>query len=141
VAVAEARVQQARTALERAKLALSRCQLLAPFTGTAVEVAFREGEMVPAGASVVTLADLAELQVETTDLDEWGAVDVRAGQAVRVVVNALDDRVLSGRVTAIARRGKVLDTGDTAYTVTIVLDQQDADLRWGMTAKVEFLEK
>jgi len=106
-----------------------------------VEVAFEEGEMVPAGAPIVTLADLAELQVETTDLDEWGAVDVQVDQRVRITINALEDRVLSGRVAAIAPRGKVLDTGDTAYTVTILLQRQDPGLRWGMTTKVEFLEE
>ena len=79
--------------------------------------------------------------METTDLDEWSAVDVEVGQRVRITINALEDRVLTGRVTAIAPRGKVLDTGDTAYTVTVLLDQQDPDVRWGMTTKVEFLEE
>lgn len=141
VAVAEARVQQARTGLERARLALSRSQLLAPFTGTVVEVALEEGEMVPAGAPVITLARLAELRVETTDLDEWSAVDVRVGQVVKITVNAFEDEVLTGRVTAIAPRGEIMDTGDTAYTVAIALDRQDPDLRWGMTTKVEFLKE
>jgi multidrug efflux pump subunit AcrA (membrane-fusion protein) len=123
IAVAEAQVQQALTALERAKLALSRSQLLAPFDGTIVEVAAERGEMVLAGSAAVALADLTELQVETTDLDEWAAVDVHEGQAVRITVNAFEDK------------------GDTAYTVTIALSQQDPELRWGMTTKVEFLEE
>lgn len=141
VAVAEARVRQARTALERARLALSRSQLLAPFAGTVAEVASEEGEMVAAGAPLVTLADLAQLQVETTDLDEWSAVEVHVGQEVKVTVNAFGDETLTGRVTAIAPIGEVLDTGDTAYTVTIALDRQDPALRWGMTVKVEFVEE
>jgi hypothetical protein len=106
-----------------------------------VEVAFEEGEMVPTGAPFITVADLAELRVETTDLDEWGAVDVQVGQAVRITVNAFEDKILSGQVTAIASRGTLLNTGDTAYKVTIALDEQDSSLRWGMTTKVEFLER
>lgn len=141
ISVAEAGVNQARTALRQAESNLEDAQILAPFTGTTVIINAHEGEMVTAGAPVITLADLAELQMETTDLDEWGAVDVHVGQAVKIVVNAFKDKALTGRVTAIAPRGEVLDTGDTAYTVAITLDRQDPALRWGMTTKVEFLEE
>jgi multidrug resistance efflux pump len=141
VAVARARVAEAKAGLRAAEVALAKADLLSPFAGTVVEVAFEEGEMVPATAPFITLADLMELRVETTDLDEWGAVDVYVGQAARVTVNAFEDKLLTGRVTAISSRGTILNTGDTAYTVTIALDEQDPSLRWGMTTKVEFLEE
>jgi len=141
VAVAEARVAEAEAGLAAVEAALDKAELASPFAGTVVEVAFEVGEMVPAGAPFITLADLTELRVETTDLDEWGAVDVQIGQTVRITVNAFEDKVLTGRVTDIASRGTILSTGDTAYTVTIVLDEQDSSLRWGMTTKVEFLEE
>ncbi|MFQ6058341.1 MAG: HlyD family secretion protein [Anaerolineae bacterium] len=138
VAVAEARVRQAETALEEARLALEKTRLIAPFAGTVVEIGAREGESVVTNVPIITLADLSRLQVETTDLDEWGAAKVRVGQRAEVTVNAFDDKVLTGTVVSIASRGKELPTGEVAFTVTIALDEQDPELRWGMTVKVVF---
>lgn len=138
IAVAEARLDQAKVELERARLALERAKLTAPFAGTVVSIAAREGEMVTPGAPLITLADLSELRVETTDLDEWGAARVKSGGAVRITVNAFEEKVLTGRVAAIALESITLPTGDVAYTATITLDHQDPQLRWGMTVKVVF---
>jgi multidrug efflux pump subunit AcrA (membrane-fusion protein) len=141
VALAAAQAEEAEEALETAESVLSKGDLMSPFAGTVAELNFEVGEMVPAGTPLVTLADLMQLQVETTDLDEWGAVDVEVGQTARITVNAFEDKMLTGRVTDIAARGTLLNTGDTAYRVTIALDEQDPTLRWGMTTKVEFLEE
>jgi len=138
VEVYQAQVRQAETALEQAQLRLSQAQLKAPFKGTVVAIGVREGELVNTGAPVMTLADLSELRVETTDLEEFGAATVRLGQPVHIIVNALNDKTLSGQVIAIAQQGVVANTGETLYTVTINLDQQDPELRWGMTTKLEF---
>jgi len=76
--------------------------------------------------------------VKTTDLDWLSVARVKVGDSVRITVSAFDNKVLSGKVVAIAPRGEKLPTGDIAYTVTIALDKQDPELRWGMTVKVEF---
>ena len=52
VAVVEAQVQQARTALERAQQALSKAQLAAPFDGTISAIYRHPGEWAAAGAPV-----------------------------------------------------------------------------------------
>ncbi len=124
--------------LERAKLALERARLLAPFAGTVVAIAAREGETVTPNAPIITLADLSELRVETTDLDEWGVARIKIGDPVKITVSAFKDKVLPGKVSAIALQGITLATGDVVYTATIILDRPDPDLRWGMTVKVEF---
>jgi hypothetical protein len=41
-------------------------------------------------------------------------------------------------VTNIAAQSVTLATGDIAYVVTLLLDQNDPDVRWGMSVKVEF---
>jgi multidrug resistance efflux pump len=138
VAVAEVQVRQAKVALEEARLALEKVQLTAPFAGAVVEIGLRKGEMVAPNVPLITLADLSRLQVETTDLDEWGAAKVRVGQRAEITVNAFDDKTLTGTVVAIASQGRELPTGEVAFTVTIALAEQDPDLRWGMTMKVEF---
>jgi HlyD family secretion protein len=138
IAVAEAHVRQARTSLEQAKANLEKAKLTAPFAGTVVSIAAREGEMVAPDTPIIVLADLSRLQVKTTDLDELSVARVKVGDSVKITVNAFDNKVLSGKVVAIAPRGEKLPTGDIAYTVTIALDEQDPELRWGMTVKVEF---
>jgi HlyD family secretion protein len=150
VASAKAQLERARTGasaeeialaeaeLERARLALEQAQLRAPFAGTVVSIGAREGEILSPGAVLITLADLSEMQVETTDLDEWGAARVKVGDPVQITVSAFKDKVLTGRVVAMDLEGVTNPAGDVIYTATIALDSQDPDLRWGMTVKVEF---
>ena len=80
------------------------------------------------------------MKVETTDLDEFGAAKVQIGQPAKVRVNAFTDKTLNGKVTEIADQSVLLASGDVSYPVTIILDSQDPDLRWGMTVKVEFAQ-
>ena len=138
LAVAQARVRQARTALAQAQAALAKATLTAAFDGTVTSVVLRQGETVSTGAPAITIADLSHLRVETTDLDEWGAARVKVGQPARVSVNAFASKILTGKVVNIASQSVTLSTGDISYVVTIALDQQDPNVRWGMTAKVEF---
>ncbi len=62
----------------------------------------------------------------------------RIGQKVEVVLDALPDQSFSGQVTHIDMVYEE-KRGDTTYTATIVLDQLDPQMRWGMTAAVQFL--
>ncbi len=138
IAVAQVRVQQAQTGLEQAQAALAKAKLAAPFDGTITNVTVRAGELIQPGTPLFTLADLTQLRVETTDLDEFGAARVKIGQPVRIVVNAFTDKTLTGQVTNVASQSVTLSTGDISYVVTIALDNQDPELRWGMTVKTEF---
>ena len=138
LAVLDARVKQAQTALEQAQAALVKMILAAPLDGMVTNLRLRQGESVSAGAVIATVADTSHWRVETTDLDEWSTARVKVGQAVKVTVNALANKVLPGKVTNIASQAVTLSTGEVSYTVTILLDPTDAELRWGMTAKVEF---
>lgn len=138
--VAEIRVEQAKTGLDQAKAALAKATLVAPMDGTITDIAIREGELAGAGQPVFTIADLSNLKIETTDLDEFGAAKVQLNQLANIRVNAFADKTLTGKVTDIADQSVLLASGDVSYPVTIVLDSQDPDLRWGMTVKVEFVE-
>ena len=82
--------------------------------------------------------DLSKLHMETTDLDEWGAAQIEAGSPATLVFNAFDDKMLTGHVTEIDLRGERLPAGDVVYRAVIELDAPDPDLRWGMTARINF---
>lgn len=138
IRVAEIRVDQARTGLEQAQAQLAKATLVAPMDGTITEVRIREGEIAPAGQPLFTIADLSNLKIQTTDLDEFGAAKVQVDQLAKIRVNAFTDKILNAHVTEIADQAVLLASGDVSYPVTLILDAQDPALRWGMTVKVEF---
>jgi HlyD family secretion protein len=138
VAVAMGQVQQARTALERAELALSRAKLPAPFDGTVSAVYLSPGEWAGPGVQVVELLDTSRWRVETRNVGELNIGRVRTGQEAVVRVIAFGDRELRGRVAAISPIA-VVQQGDTTYTVFIDLEPTDLNLRPGMNVEVEIL--
>lgn len=135
LAVAAVAVTEAEAAVRRAEAALAGREVRAPFAGTITSLSIALGEMVQAGQAVLTLADLARLQVETTDLSERDVPSVAVGRAVTVIVQASNEQI-AGRVAAIAPQSTIVG-GDVVYAVTITLDEQPSDLRWGMTVDVE----
>ena len=138
VAIAEAQVQQARTVLERAVLAISRSQLLAPFDGMVSAVYLSPGEWAGPGVPVVELLDTSLWRVETRNVGELKIGRVDVGQEALVRVMALRGAELRGKVIAISPIA-VVQQGDTTYTVTIELEPTDLGLRPGMNVEVEIL--
>jgi HlyD family secretion protein len=138
VAVVEAQVQQARTALERAHEALSRAQLAAPFDGTISAVYLHPGEWAAAGAPVVELLNTTRWRVDTRNIGELNIGRVEVGQEAIVRVMAFRGETLHGRVVAISPIA-VVQQGDTTYTVMIELEPTDLNLRPGMNAEVEIV--
>lgn len=135
VAAAEAAVTEAAAVVALAESNLANLTLRAPFTGTVTDLKINPGEMVLPGVAVVTLADLSELQVETTDLSERDVARVTVGQPVNLQITPLNAEV-SGRVLRIAPQAKTI-AGDVVYTVVVALDEQPPGLRWGMSAEIE----
>lgn len=137
IRAAEASVTRAEVTLQQSRLRLEQATLHAPFNGTITSVAeIRPGDMVSPGATIMTIADLTELQVEITDLDEWGAANTIPDQTVDVLVPALSNRNLRGRVTFVASEPTVHASGAVFYKLLVALDNQDPALRWGNSVKV-----
>jgi HlyD family secretion protein len=135
LAVAAVAVTEAEAALRQAEAAAADTALRAPFDGTVTALAVSPGEMVQGGQVVLTLADLSGLEVETTDLSERDIPRVAVGRSATVIVQASNAEI-SGVVTAIAPQSTIVG-GDVVYAVTIGLQEQPPDLRWGMTVDVE----
>jgi HlyD family secretion protein len=131
---AESRVKQSQFAVEVAKASLAQGTLLAPFAGTVVKVDTAPGEYVQPGQVVIDIANLDNLQIETTDLSELDVATVKVGQPASVYVEALD-KEFPGVVTAISPISDTLG-GDVVFKVTIKLDEQPQGLLWGMSADV-----
>jgi HlyD family secretion protein len=132
---AQVDIQQAEVNLKKAELALDKATLVAPIDGTIAALDVEIGELADTTATVITMADLSELEIETDDLTELQVVDVNPGDKVTITFDALPGVELSGTVTRIKTLGENKQ-GDITYTVTVKPDQQDARLRWNMTAVV-----
>lgn len=130
------RLQQARDALKAAQHRLNQTRLLAPFPGTVTSVNVVAGEYVSPGLAILTLSDVSNLQVVTTDLSERDVPGIAVEQKVTVIVEALNAEV-SGYVIVISSVADSLG-GDVIYKTTIELDEFPEGLRAGMTVTVEF---
>lgn len=119
------------------RAALANAEVRAPFAGTITDLNLKVGEFAAAGSPVVTVADLSAWVVKTTDLTEIDVVNVEEGMAVTLSLDAMPDLELDGHVLAIAQ-GFAEKQGDIVYEVTILLDETDPGMRWGMTAQVNF---
>jgi RND family efflux transporter MFP subunit len=98
---ADAKVQQAQVALELAQINLTEGALTAPFDGTVTSLGAIPGEFVGSDQSVVTLATLDDLQLETTDLSERDIAKVKIGAPVGISVEALNE-TFTGKVVSIS---------------------------------------
>ena len=135
VTVAQARLDNAKIALAAAEANLQDLELRAPFSGTVSEANVRVGEWINPGQPVLVIANLADLQVETTDLNEIDAARVKVGNPVTVTFDALPGVEVKGVVKSIAP--KASEGSGVNYTVVVRLDELPELLRWGMTAFVD----
>ncbi len=136
LALARARFENAQATLAAAEQALGDTELKADFDGTISEVFIRQGEFVAPGQPIMLLADLTDLVIETTDLNEIDVAQIEVGLPALITFDALPDLVLQGKLTYIAPKSSQ-GTG-VNYLVEIELDEDFPEsVRWGMTAFVD----
>ncbi|MCJ7512517.1 MAG: efflux RND transporter periplasmic adaptor subunit [Anaerolineales bacterium] len=136
--LAQARLTQAEAQLRAAESALAQAELRAPFDGVVTAIDLREGEFVAPGIPVAWVADFSDWRVETTDLGEIDAVNVRLGDTATVTLDALPDVELAGTVESVSGFGETKQ-GDITYKAVLRLEPPYPDLLWNMTAYVTIL--
>jgi membrane fusion protein, multidrug efflux system len=119
--------------LNRARAALDRLELKAPFSGIADSVEVELGEWVQTGAPVATILSLDPILVraEISEVD-LGSVAVGSTARVRLV----NGKEMEGTVRLISREASV---ETRTFPVEIALPNPDLALSSGMTAEVELL--
>lgn len=137
LASAEAQVASARASLAQAQLALERATLTAPIAGVVAEVNLEIGEFYNAARPAVVLADLSGYYVDVT-VDEIDVAQIAVGQPVTLVLDALPNLDLRGKVARINPLS-IVQSGVTAYTVRIVTDNPPAAVRPGMSASADII--
>ena len=134
LALAEERLGQAEAQLDASQAALDQIEIKAPFDGTISRISINLGEWALPGQTLLVLADLGSLRVETTDLSERDIPKVKIGQPVTVYIDALGMEI-QGTVSEISPQADTLG-GDVVYMTVIGLDERPDDLLAGMSADV-----
>lgn len=141
VADARARVEQARTALDRTVVR-------ADIAGVVVRLAVEEGENVLAGdlynrgSAIVTVANLGAMEAHVL-VDETEVVHVEAGQSAEVEVDAFPDAKIAGTVIEVGN--SAYDAGPLGsqeakdFRIRILLTDPPPALRPGLTARAEIV--
>jgi len=144
VAGAEAEVKAAEAALRGAEVAVDYTLIRAPFEAVVLTKNADVGDIVtPIGAaadaraSVVTIADMSTLQVET-DVSEQNLGLVKLEQPCEIRLDALPDTRFRGEVHAIV---PTVDRSKATIMVKVRFLDKDPRILPEMSAKVSFLSR
>jgi RND family efflux transporter MFP subunit len=132
----KAKLEQAQVSQQQAEWRLEQATLKAPINGVVTTLFVESGEMANSGQTVITLSDLANLDVDV-NLDETDVARIEMGMTVVVTVDAFPGMEVSGEVIEIAPTANI-QSGVVLYSVTVRLDPTDLPLRSGMTINVIF---
>lgn len=137
-------IRQAELALQSSEVALAQAQanagnttLVAPFHGRVFDVTAKVGDSVSANAGFITVADLAQIEIQTT-VGQEDVILVVPGQGATLTFDARAGETFSGKVSRIVptRTGT---SGAVNYSVFVVLDKPPAGLLPGMTADADII--
>jgi RND family efflux transporter MFP subunit len=131
--IARAGQGQAKAALQQADTALGYTRILAPFDGLVTEKKADVGTLASPGMPIFTVEDLRRYRLEVT-VNETDLRYVRMGQQVPVLIDALGDKELKGRVAEIV---PAADPASRSVLVKIELPSAPA-LRSGLFGHAQF---
>jgi HlyD family secretion protein len=138
VAQAEARIKQAQSALDSARLSRERAELHAPFDGIINSINIDPGDpSAPTGVVPISLLDVSALHVDV-DINDVDIGKVRLDQSAILNADSVTGTRYTGRVSFIASSATVVGNART-YVVRIALDKQDR-LRPGMRVRASIGE-
>jgi len=124
---------QAKAALAQAHTSLSYTRILAPFDGVVTEKKADPGTLASPGLPIFTVEGLGHYRLEAT-VNEDDLRYVRRGEPVPVVVDALGNTELKGKVAEIV---PAADPGSRSFLVKVELPA-DTRLRSGLFGRAQF---
>jgi len=131
--MARAGQAQAKAAVQQARTALGYTRLVAPFDGLVTERRADVGTLASPGMPIFTMEDLRRYRLEAT-VNETDLRYVHQGEQVSVLVDALGDRELKGRVVEIV---PAADPASRSFLVKVELPSDPA-LRSGLFGRAQF---
>ncbi len=141
---AEAQLREAEANLDYIKTTLANTVIKAPISGTILEKLAEQGELVTntnfggsrgAKSSVVTMADMSDLQVEV-DVNQADLSKVKTGQRTEIRLDSNPDRIYSGLVDDISPQA---DRQKGTVQTKVRITDPDEAIRTEVNARVTFL--
>jgi HlyD family secretion protein len=141
VAVNLGNLQQAKAALNQAKVNLAYTSIVSPTDGVVISRSVDVGQTVAASLAAPTIfviaEDLRKMQVDTS-VAEADVGKLAAGMDATFVVDAFPGERFKGKVRQIRNAAQTLQNVVT-YDAVIDVDNAELKLRPGMTANVNFV--
>jgi RND family efflux transporter MFP subunit len=131
--MAKAGQAQVQAALSQARTSLDYTQIRAPFDGVVTEKKADSGTLASPGMPIFTVEDVRHYRLEAT-VNENDLQYVRTGEQVSVVIDALDNAALKGKVVQIV---PAADAASRTFLVKIELPT-DTRLRSGLFGRAQF---
>ena len=122
----------ARAQLEQTQLLLADAVVRAPISGTVAKRNVQSGEKVAFDAPLLSIVDLAQLEVQA-QVPVSDVAQVRKGMPAQVEVEGLSGRRIAGRVERI---NPSTEPGTRTINIYVSISNEDALLRAGMFARV-----
>jgi HlyD family secretion protein len=143
IRAADAQVQQMRAALDYAQTQLASTEIKAPVSSTVLERIVERGEMVTptafgesgARTSVVSLADLGDLQIEL-DISQADFARLKMSQRAEIIPEAFPNLRYTGYIAEIAPEA---NRAKATVQIKVKVENPDEQLRPEMNARVNFL--
>jgi len=134
-------LQIAEQDLKRYKDELMKTEILAPFNGTVVDIGVKENDQLSSfdysSKTAVYLVDTHTVEMDGV-VDEIDIYKVKVGQEAIIIVDALPDVELKGKVTFVSPFGTG-ETGVVEFPVTISLEPTEVELKGGLTATADII--
>jgi|GEM_PF-645502 len=131
----EARVNQARSDLERARITLEELTIETPLSGYVAERNAEVGDLARAEDVLLRIVDLNTVRTEAAVV-ERDYEKVRVGQAARIEVDTYEDQGFFGTVV---RKAPVLDPDTRTGRIYIEVENRKLKLKPGMHARVSIV--
>ena len=120
---ANAQLQSARKAVEKAELDLARTRIVAPARGTVTDLQIDAGHFAAAGTPLMTLIALHDLWI-SADMTENNLGNIDPGDEVAIVLDILPGEVFKGRVRSV---GGGVETGQAGAPGALPTIQNNRD--------------
>ena len=125
--------EQAEAGVAQAGTVMSFTKVRAPFDGLVIAKLAEPGAMASPGLVLLTIEDPSQFRLEAT-VDESKIGAVRLGESVPVVIDALGEQSIEGKVTQIVPAS---DPGSRTFTVKIDLPT-NPQMRTGLFGRARF---
>jgi len=133
-------VKMVELQLDQAQAELDKTIITASFDGIVSAVYIREGQQLSAmtyANPAIGLIDPSEIKMNGV-IDEIDVPKVKLGQEAIVILDALPDKEVKGRITFISPESTT-EVGVVFYETTITLENPDEELKDGMSATAEII--